>query len=347
MARGKEVDNNFDLLRHVAATLVLWFHAFSLSAGRNDPLAGTPFDGALGVNIFFAISGFLITESWIRRSNALAFAEARMLRIMPALLASVGLCAFVIGPALSRASLTEYLFDWHLRWFVLGNASLLWMEEELPQLFLTNPHPAIVNGSLWTLPKEATMYGLVLGIGLLCRSKLLSRAFIPLLCVAFAIASWRFIQLEQSEHALSLARVSRYFIAGAIIGSLSDSARGPAIVAACLLASLVAAPLPKAIQAIAIPIALASAVLACARIRLPTAVGGRWPVDLSYGLYIYGYPLQQVLFQFWPQLDGYHMFAISLPLTGLVAIASWHFVEKPALAKKGQFAAWLRPRVAV
>lgn len=344
MSHGENGDNSFDLLRHFAATLVLWYHAFLLSAARNDPLVGTPFDGALGVNIFFAISGFLITESWMHHRNALVFAEARALRILPALIASVALCAFVIGPLLSRASFAEYLSDWRLRWFVIGNTSLLWMVEELPELFLGNPHPSVVNGSLWTLPKEATMYGLVLGLGLLCRSRALSHAFIPLLCGAFAVATWRFIALEQDEHALSLARVSRHFIAGAVIGTLTRSARGPAIVALSLFAGLIALPVPHAIQAFAVPVALAAAVLAVARAPLPAILGGRWPADISYGLYIYGYPLQQVLFHFWPQLDGYRMFAVSLPLSGLVALASWHFVEKPALAKKGQLVARLGPR---
>jgi len=344
MSHQDPANNNFDLLRHLAATVVLWFHAFSLSAAHNDPLAGTPFNGAFGVNVFFAISGFLITESWLRRRNAISFVEARALRIMPALIASVAMCAFVIGPLLSRASLATYLLDWHLRWFVIGNVSLLWMEEQLPLLFLGNPHPSVVNASLWTLPKEATMYGLVLGLGLICQWRFLSRAFIPLLCGAFAFATWKFIQLEQDEHALSLVRVSRHFIAGAVVGSLSRSARGPAIGAACLIVGLIALPNATALRAIVTPIALACAVLAIARGPAPRWVGGRWRVDLSYGLYIYGYPLQQVLFHFWPQMSGYVNFALALPLTGLVSLASWHFIEKPALDHKGQAETWIRQR---
>ncbi|HXE38642.1 MAG TPA: acyltransferase [Azonexus sp.] len=328
-------DNNFDLLRHIAASLVLWSHSFSLSASSRDPLAGTFIDGALGVNIFFAISGYLISESWFRRNDAQAFIEARLLRIMPALIASVLLCACVIGPLLTSASLGEYFADWRLRWFVAGNISMQWMGEELPYLFLDNPHPSVVNASLWTLPKEAAMYGAVLVVGFLCRWRRLSGAFVPIFAAAFAYATWRFIESAQSEHALTFLRVSRYFLAGAILGRLTFDARANAVWALALSAAMLALPDSRFVQAAVPPLALACGVLAVARMPMPQSIAGRWKVDLSYGLYVYGYPLQQVIFHFDKQLAGYGVFFIALCLTALLALASWLLLEKPALAQQG------------
>lgn len=328
-------DNNFDLLRHIAASLVLWSHSFSLSASSRDPLAGTFIDGALGVNIFFAISGYLISESWFRRNDTLAFVEARLLRIMPALIASVLLSACVIGPLLTSATLAEYFADWRLRWFVAGNISMLWMGEELPHLFVDNPHPSVVNASLWTLPKEVAMYGAVLAVGLLCRWRRISGAFIPIFAAALAYATWRFIESAQTEHALSFLRVSRYFLAGAILGRMSFDTRTNAVSALVLSTLMLALPDSRLIQAVVPPLALACGVLALARMPMPAAIAGRWKVDLSYGLYVYGYPLQQVIFHFNKQLGGYTVFIIALGMTALLAWASWLLLEKPALAQRG------------
>lgn len=332
-------ENNFDLLRHIAASLVLWSHSFSLSASSRDPLAGTFIDGALGVNIFFVISGYLISESWFRRNDPAAFVEARLLRIMPALIASVLLCACVIGPLLTSATLAEYFADWRLRWFVAGNISMLWMGEELPYLFLDNPHPSVVNASLWTLPKEATMYGVVLGVGLLCQWRRLSGAFVPIFVAAFVYATWRFFESAQTEHALTLLRVSRYFLAGAILGRTTFDARAIAVSALALIAMMLALPDSRFIQATVPPLALACGVLALARMPIPASISGRWKVDLSYGLYVYGYPLQQVIFHFDKQLGGYVVFFVALWLTALLALASWLLLEKPALAQQGRLKA--------
>jgi peptidoglycan/LPS O-acetylase OafA/YrhL len=339
--------NNLDLLRHMAATLVLWSHSFSLSASSHDPLGGSFLSGALGVNIFFAISGFLISESWFRRNDTLSFIEARLLRIMPALIASVLLSAFVIGPLLTSSSLSVYLTDWRLRWFVVGNISMFWMVEELPYLFSHNPHPLVVNGSLWTLPKEATMYGLVLAVGLLSRWRWLSQAFIPIFTLAFVYATWRHIDSAQTEHALSLVRVSRYFIAGAVLGQLSRSLKANALAGLTLGVLLLLLPESRFVQAAASPLALAFVILAFARMPLPIAISGRWKADISYGLYVYGYTVQQVIFFFYPHMSGYIVFGIAFLLTAFVALISWFLLEKPALSQRGQLIVImekLRPR---
>lgn len=326
--------NNFDLLRHLAASTVLWTHSFSLSRGPSDPLPG--WLGAFGVNVFFAISGYLVVKSWTDRRDALAFVEARALRIFPALVASVLLCAFIVGPALSTYPLASYAADWRLRWFVVGNISMLLQVEELPGLFMSNPHPGVVNGSLWTLPREVSMYLAVLGIGLLALRK---RPFVPLLVgfvVILALASWKFHAQDQVETSLTLTRVSRYFAAGAIMFLTEQLwGRGTWLVAA-LAGGIAMLVVGGTLKLVFLPWIVVAGMLGIAMaLRLPL-VGGRWHHDLSYGLYVYAYPTQQVLMAFLPDLGGYLTFVTSLVLTAGVAWMSWRFVERPALALKGR-----------
>jgi peptidoglycan/LPS O-acetylase OafA/YrhL len=331
--------NQFDLLRHFAALLVLWSHSFSLSMASTDPLLGTILNGATGVNIFFAISGYLIAESWFRRSNMVTFVEARFLRIMPALAVSLVISALVVGPILSPLPLLDYLKHWQLRWFVFGNASLLWMGEELPLVFANNPHPKVINGSLWTLPKEATMYGFILLAGLFTKLWGGRLLFFVICILFFVVATLEYINLGQTESSLSLVRVARYFLLGAAL----YLAVPKAAVRFWIFVVLVLLALSGWQSAWLSPLALTYGVFWFAFTPVWKRIGGRWPVDLSYGLYIYGYFIQQVVFSVLPNISGYLAFVIAFFLTASIASLSWIYVERPALQLRGRTSHFFLP----
>lgn len=344
--------NNFDAIRHIAALLVLWGHSFSLSRDiGTDPLAAIGLTGALGVNIFFALSGFLITKSWLNRYSLGAFIQARALRIMPALVASVLACALLIGPILSSYDLKTYVTDWYFRGYVIGNITMLWPVEILPGIFQDNPHPSVVNGSLWTLPKEALMYLVTAVTGLIaagCSRRISERkALVLCFIVIFITASYALHAGNQTEQSLTLSRVSRYFAVGAILFLLTDKLSDRKIfVVLASLAMLSTSPLLMTahivsnteasawLNAFLLPWALTSCVLFLAtEVRLPKA-GGRWKFDISYGLYVYGYPIQQVLLHFFPEYSAYTVFGLSFCLTTICAVLSWIYIEQPALMQK-------------
>jgi peptidoglycan/LPS O-acetylase OafA/YrhL len=54
--------------------------------------------------------------------------------------------------------------------------------------------------------------------------------------------------------------------------------------------------------------------------------------DYSYGIYIYAFPVQQSLMHAWPRSTPIDMFWEAMAVTVILAVLSWHFVEKPALA---------------
>ncbi len=92
-------DNNFSLIRIIAAFAVLITHSFALAIGTGE---AEPFQkflgmtmGTIAVDIFFITSGFLVTSSLLTRQSVIEFVWARVLRIYPALL--VMLCLTVFG----------------------------------------------------------------------------------------------------------------------------------------------------------------------------------------------------------------------------------------------------------
>jgi peptidoglycan/LPS O-acetylase OafA/YrhL len=105
--------NNFDILRFLAAIIVLYSHVYSF-AKSHDPLYALTNSigfGELGVAVFFVISGYLITMSWQRNNNILVFLINRTLRIFPALLVVVAFAIFIVGPLFSELSIKEYFVN--------------------------------------------------------------------------------------------------------------------------------------------------------------------------------------------------------------------------------------------
>jgi len=167
--RIAEHNNNFNLLRMLAATGVLVSHAYpiSLGGGAVEPLAtllkGITL-GSLCLMVFFVISGFFIARSFAGKSSLISFLRARALRLFPAL--AVALAATVLAAAaLTTASAAVYWAA--VPEYYLGNVTLFFLKYELPGVFATNPYGGAINGSLWTLNYEVLCYMGVVICGLL------------------------------------------------------------------------------------------------------------------------------------------------------------------------------------
>ena len=169
--------NNFNLLRFVAASIVLLFHCFALTGHKTSELPvpttiGFMDLGLLGVAIFFAISGFLIAQSVTRSRSIFRVVTARALRILPALALSTLFCVVFIGPLATSLPQGEYWTDIRT-WRYLFHTVALDPQIRLPGVFEHNPYPPAVNGSLWTIPIEVWCYGVLAVAALvgLCRSR--------------------------------------------------------------------------------------------------------------------------------------------------------------------------------
>ena len=335
--------NNFDFIRFVAASMVIYSHAFPLSAGRNDGellkdlTDGLWSFGSLAVAIFFVISGFLISQSYDRSNAPLVFAKARILRIFPALAVVLLLSSFVLGPIVTTLPLETYLGDSQTYQY-LKTIFLYPLYWNLPGCFENNVYSPSVNGSLWTIPFEVFFYGVVLllGImGLLEKRKVALAGYIGFLLLAV----FKHTLFPMEGHIFSLPKYSfidlgLYYFAGMVCFTYRD--RIPLDKHYAML-SAVALAVCVVLGQYVIPFSIFGTYLIMylafsEKIRLYNfAKYG----DFSYGVYIYGFPVQQAVVHFYGgEMDPYANMLWSYPIVILCAAASWHLVEKPFMRLK-------------
>lgn len=327
MAAGRD---NFLALRLVAATLVIYGHSWPIGnrTGVVEWLSRVwgVFSGTVAVNAFFFVSGFLVTMSWTRRGSLRSFARARLLRIYPALLTCVVFCAFGLGAAVTRLPPSAYFASARVYRYLLADGTLASLQYDLPGVFETNRYGSAVNGSLWTLPAELQMYGWVAALGMIGALGSRRRFAVALAClVAVGTMPGHRIPLVSSE---IYSGFSAFFAAGAACWMFRDRIPVSGVLLAALVALCVAA---RPTRAYAPAFAATTAYFCLWFVFLPRRRREQRAADYSYGLYLYGFPMQQLVAWRWPDMGPWPLFAMSLPPALLLAAASWHWIEKPAL----------------
>lgn len=327
--------NNFGLLRLALALAVVVSHAFSVTTGivEDEPLARlTGFTlGEHAVNGFFAISGFLVTMSFVNRGWR-DYILARLLRIAPGLIAATFVVSLLLGSALTRLDLSSYLGDSRLWRFIYGTLTSFKSAAPLPGVFDGNPLP-FPMGTVWTLKYETLCYlgVFVAGLaGLLLRRDL---ALGALILLTLAVIGREIIAPDGPKGVETALRLPLIFLAGGVAYLWRE--RVPlslaGLVAALVLTALLAwTPAYKA----AMFLTTAWGVLVLAMAPALTRRRSEPPADLSYGVYLYGWPVQQALVVFWPGAAAMALLWPALALTLLVAALSWYGIEKPALGLK-------------
>ena len=336
--------NNFDALRLLAAILVIFSHSFLIAEGTQSRewlirLTGNQcIMGLTGVFVFFAISGFLVTQSFEQTPNRLHFLTKRALRIFPGLLVATLLSAFVLGPLVTDLPLGAYLSRVEPYQYVVGNTLLDQTVHELPGVrFVDNPVGLEINGSLWTLRLEFVMYLMVLALGML---RLLT-VRTALLLLAFGVACLRFDMLDEFEKWGWFFQVLSgwgwlvgFFAAGMILYKLRHTRIFDGRIAFLALAGL-ALSIPLRQFILLFPVfGCYLALWLALNPRLPVIPAARFG-DLSYGLYIYGWPVEEaVMWLSGGRAAWWQVFLVALPAASALAFLSWHLVERPMLRLK-------------
>jgi peptidoglycan/LPS O-acetylase OafA/YrhL len=336
--------NNFDALRLLAAIAVIFSHSFLIAQGTQNNewlilLTGNQsILGLTGVFVFFAISGFLVTQSFEQTANPLHYCAKRALRIFPGLFVATLVSAFLLGPLVTTLPLEDYLAQSEPYTYVLGNTLLDQTVHELPGVsFGDNPTGLEVNGSLWTLRFEFLMYLMVLVLGL---QRLLTLR-VALLLLAFGVACLYFEMLYPLEkwgwffQLLSgWGWLVGFFAAGMTLYKLRHTRVLDGRVALLALAGLVfSVPLRVFIPLFPV-FGCYLALWLALNPRLPVIPAARFG-DLSYGLYIYGWPAEQaVAWLCGGRAAWWQVFLIALPVAAALAFLSWHLVERPMLRLK-------------
>lgn len=342
---GDHRENNFDILRIFAAALVILSHSWALTLAAGEPVAtvtrATVDGGALGVWIFFFISGYLVSQSFVQRNNLLVFVEARFLRIYPAFVACI-LFGLLIGLIATPLPLAEYLRHPLTRDYLFLNL-IYEIRYQLPGVFAANPYPNAVNGSIWTLPAETMMYVLVAltGLATLLRRPWLGGVLLVGLLALLSIDADLVTRIPYM-HTVMYAPAVRCFLLGMLFYLLRDRIplHGAGVIALFALVVLLKQNRPPGTLLVCVLIAYTTLWLARhPRLRLPVSprIG-----DVSYGLYVFAFPIQQTAVWLKPNIGPWTLFAVSFVATFAVAWCSWHALEKPALSLKGRFSGWLR-----
>lgn len=330
-------DNNLTLLRLLAATAVVYTHAYGTSPITTKEPVERIFGAGLGhfgVDVFFFVSGLLICKSWYRHASLADFVWARVARIYPALWVSTLIFAFGFGSALSSLNLIEYLSHPSTWSYVLENSSMLpgiGAQIYLPGVF--DGHA--FNTPLWTLPHEIQMYTLlaVLGVSGLLRLRA-SCAILALFGLAQMVLHANGLSSYEAE---GRSRFIFFFFSGALAYQYRDIIRvGHSLLFAGLAVTLVgylgATELP--VRRLALSLALPTYTLWFAyamqgRIKAYNNLG-----DYSYGIYIYAFPVQMAIAGLDWGATPLIRFILAMVLVLPPAYFSWHFLESRALKLK-------------
>jgi peptidoglycan/LPS O-acetylase OafA/YrhL len=287
--------------------------------------------GAFGVYIFFAISGYLNAGSLLRGKSSTAFLYNRVLRIYPALLACT-ILSIVLGAMLTTVSLRQYAFDGTTAAYLLRNATLIaGVRYNLPGVFEANPYPQAVNGSLWTLPYEMDLYIALALVLLVWRYK--SAALYAL--AAFSVVGLALLPMPSSSllilpgvFADHLATFAALFLGGAFIAACERDFGFMRGCSACLAVGVLLFATGNVW--LARLLIFSPLVIALGRLEPPRVLQPR--IDISYGFYLYAFPMQQLAVlqttRFWPVLIA------SALATLVMAYLSSRLVEQPALRLK-------------
>jgi peptidoglycan/LPS O-acetylase OafA/YrhL len=327
-------DNNLNLIRMVAATAVLVSHAWPIALGPGTPeplhaLTGYTL-GALAVFAFFTISGFLIAASYDRSRTYRQFLLARTLRLFPALVVSLFLVAFVMGPLVTTLPLGTYLTDPGLYTFMVRNTALIIPQYTLPGVFETNPYPT-VEGSIWTLVHEVACYiGIfLLGIaGLLRRRQVMATLFLAYLAGWVAVP---LLDIGLHPRVNALRELSLPFALGTALYLWRDRIILSPVIALALIGAAALAR-ETVLQGPATVTALGYTLFWLAYV--PGGAVRRYNLigDYSYGIYIYAFPIQGLMVWLLGPMTPVENILWSLPPTLVISVLSWHLVEKPALS---------------
>jgi peptidoglycan/LPS O-acetylase OafA/YrhL len=337
-------NNNFNLIRIVAALAVLVSHSFSLVTGSGDT---EPFQkslgmsvGAIAVDLFFIASGFLVTSSLLKRQSIIEFVWARVLRIYPALLLTTFLTVFVLGPLFTALPISAYFsLPEAYKYLVKNTILFMGVHFTLPGVFDSNPWKSAVNGSLWTIVVEVRMYAVLTTIWIVLRvtPKLRLTTFkLAVVSIAFLAGICLLANHFYFHYERTILKLFFLFFFGAAFYVLRERILLSHGLFWLLVISLfIAAILDKYVFFVVYVLAISYilfylAYIPSGFIRKYNRLG-----DYSYGIYIYAYPVQQAVAALVPSVSVPQMILFSASVTIVLAIFSWHLLESRCLGLIG------------
>ena len=349
-------NNRFNLLRLMAALAVFVAHGdFLYRLHLPVPFPGHSL-GSLAVYVFFFISGYLVCQSWLREPDWGAFWIKRVMRIFPGLIVAVAFSVFILGWSVTSLSSRDY-WQSSATWLnLVNNAVGVATVQTLPGVFESNPFARAVNGSLWTIRYELSMYFLLVTIAWGARGR---RWVYPMGAIVLALL-WELARIGRWDAAIegvggALADVFRWrdfcgfgvpFFIGSTVAAYGIRPRWwmgviGVLAGVCALYETNALLLQCWVWG-----CIVLGTFYVAHVGLSESQGAsRGQVDLSYGVYIYAFPVQQAVTALCLREGLSVMACILMSLVPVLVLASlsWYGVEKPGIRAGARWLAAVRP----
>lgn len=342
------MQNNFHFIRFIAASLVLFGHCYPLTGrGTYDYLTlssqGIFPTAHMGVCIFFIVSGYLISQSLQNSPTISNFLWKRILRIFPALIVVIIICVCIIGTIFTNLTPNEYWRSPELLNFLKLIKLYPNVGFTLPGVFKNLPEKD-VNGSLWTLAYEVTMY-LFLVILQLCGIFSRRKIILYLYIMLFPIVVYIFFYYHTTKPIPILhlsftytIEFGLYFMAGTIMFLFKDKIRYNLLYFVAMIflwfglgfLHITTSIMIKTISFLALPYIVLYLAMFKGKLNNFGKIG-----DFSYGIYIYAYPVQQMIVQFYGvEISILKMFTMSFLIVLTLSILTWYLIEERALRLK-------------
>ena len=341
--------NNLNLIRLIASLMVVYMHAYAISiADQSKDVFYTltnhkDLAGGIAVYIFFIISGFLICRSFDRSKSVASYFKARFLRIWPLYFVVIMVCTFILGPMLSQLSYGQYMENGALNY--LRNLYFDPRFSTLPEVYNYHYNHSI-NGSIWTLMYEVVCY-IVVALTAPVWKRLKGSGIVALaglggLYVARTYFGLIDVSIFQSEFVGNFIKLGFFFAVGMCYYLYGDNIK--------LSFKLFLAAVALLVLGILFTDFIVSFGIAGSYIIFYLAFQKRCVAtwydkvgDLSYGIYIMSFPIQQTLVEKLGEptetfntlaMDPHRNLLLTLLIVLPLSWLSWHLIEKQCLKLK-------------
>lgn len=337
--------NNFDFLRLVFAALVVVSHSFVLSGySQYEPFSKLTFHqmefSYLGVHGFFIISGYLIFKSLLRCKNIADFYWKRLLRLYPALIVIL-LLTILLAPAVYE-NLLPYWENRDVYSYMPRNMTLFFRQKGIQGVFEDNPYKHSINGSLWTICYEFSMYVMVSALYFIRDKHYLKYVVMLLFLLGYFLSIFHpyFLGGWFSKIALGsnhFYNLMCFFTGGMLLNYLDIKNQRTEIIviiiSILIFSTGIYLNIINYISYVTLPliVILIGKRSTCFINKVGETIG-----DTSYGIYIYSFPVQQTLVYFY-RPDAFTLLTFSLSISIILGYISWHLIEKKALQYKDLF----------
>ncbi|MGH1517306.1 acyltransferase family protein [Chryseobacterium sp. JK1] len=337
--------NNFDFLRFIFASFVIISHSYGLLGSTEGDVLARLTNGQMrfsyiGVHGFFIISGYLIFNSLLRCKGLADYYWKRVLRLYPALIVVLFLTV-LLAPAVYESSI-PYWHNTSVYTYIPKNLTLFFRQKGIDGVFENNPYTSSINGSLWTICYEFSMYVMVSSLFFI-RKKSFVKIIVALIFVTSYILSvfkpyllnGLFMKIELVSG--SFYNLMCFFTGGMLMTYVTIRNKKTETILILLALVILVISTYFGLLLYTCYFTLPILVILIGKSSTPYINKlGEVIGDTSYGIYIYSFPIQQTLVHFY-KMDTIPLIIFSMVLSFAAGYLSWHLIEKKALGYKDLF----------